>query len=76
MLIETIQVDSLAQNSYHIGSERSGQGSGIDLVRDIDQYTSIASNQGVRITCALETHLHNDFRSGARELAARTQDVF
>ena len=72
MFIETIKVDSLANNSYVVGSEQSGRCAVIDPVRDIDQYTSIASNHGVRITYALETHLHNDFISGARELAAQT----
>ena len=72
MFIETIKVDSLANNSYVVGSEQSGQCAVIDSVRDIDQYTSIASNHGVRIIYALETHLHNDFVSGARELAAQT----
>ena len=72
MFIETIKVDGLSNNSYVIGSEQSGQCVVIDPVRDIDQYTSIASNHGVRITYAMETHLHNDFISGARELAAQT----
>ena len=72
MFIETIKVDSLANNSYVVGSERSGRCAVIDPVRDIDLYTSTASNHGVRITYALETHLHNDFVSGARELAAQT----
>ena len=72
MFIETIKIDSLANNSYVVGSEQSRQCAVIDPVRDIDQYTTIASNHGVRITYALETHLHNDFISGARELAAQT----
>ncbi len=72
MFIETIKVDSLSNQTYVVGSEQSGQCVVIDPVRDIDQYTSIASNHGVQITHALETHLHNDFVSGARELAAET----
>jgi hydroxyacylglutathione hydrolase len=72
VFIETVKVDSLANNSYVVGSERSGRCAVIDPVRDVDQHTSIASNHGVRITHALETHLHNDFISGARELAAQT----
>ena len=72
MFIETIKVDGLSNNSYVVGSEQSGQCAVIDPVRDIDQYTSIAFKHGVRITYALETHLHNDFISGARELAAQT----
>ena len=72
MFIETIKVDSLSNNSYVVGSEQSGRCAVIDPVRDVDQYTSIASRHGVRIAYALETHLHNDFVSGARELAAQT----
>ena len=72
MFIETIKVDSLANNSYVVGSELSGRCAVIDPVRDIDQYTAVASRHGVRIAYALETHLHNDFISGARELAAQT----
>ena len=72
MFIEPIKVEGLANSSYVVGSEQSGRCAVIDPVRDIDQYTSIASNHGVRIAYALETHLHNDFISGARELAAQT----
>ena len=66
MFISTIKVDSLANNSYVVGSEQSGRCAVIDPVRDIDQYTSIAYGHGVCISYALETHLHNDFVSGAR----------
>ena len=72
MFIKTIKVVGLANSSYVIGSEQSGQCAVIDPVRDVDQYTTIASNHGVRISYALETHLHNDFISGVRELAAQT----
>jgi len=72
MFIETIKVDSLSNNSYVVGSEQSGRCAVIDPVRDVDQYTAVASRHGVRIAYALETHLHNDFISGARELAAQT----
>ena len=55
-----------------VGSEQSGQCAVIDPARDIDQYVNIVSKHGVGITYALETHLHNHFISGARELAAQT----
>ena len=70
MFVENIKFSELANNSYMIGSERSGQCAFIDPVRGVDHYTTIAVNHSVRITYALETHLHNDFISGARELAA------
>lgn len=72
MFIETVRIESLANNSYVVGSEQSGWCAVIDPVRDIDHYTAIAANHGVRINYTLETHLHNDFISGARELAAQT----
>ena len=55
MFVETIKVDSLVNNSYVVGSEQSGLCTVIDPVRDIDQYTSIASNHGVHILCAGNT---------------------
>ena len=72
MFIETVRFDSLGNNSYVIGSQQSGQCTVIDPVRDIDHYTSIAANHGVRISDAFETHVHNDFVSGTRELASQT----
>jgi hydroxyacylglutathione hydrolase len=72
MFIEQVRVESLSNTTYVIGSEQSGRCAVIDPVRDIDHYTTIAANHGVRIAYALETHVHNDFISGARELAAQT----
>ena len=72
MFIETVRIQSLSNNSYVVGSEQSGKCAVIDPARDIDQYTNIASNHGGRSVYALETHLHNDFISGVRELAAQT----
>ena len=72
MFVETVRIENLSNNSYVVGSESSGQCVVIDPVRDIDHYTAIASNHGVRIAYVLETHLHNDFISGSRELASQT----
>ncbi len=72
MFIEPVRIASLSNTTYVVGSELSGWCAVIDPVRDIDHYTSIAANHGVRINYALETHVHNDFVSGARELAATT----
>src|SRR5258706_9152200 len=43
----------------------------IDPLRDVDRYRQAAEALSVRITDVLETHLHADFISGARELAAQ-----
>lgn len=72
MFIETVRIESLGNTTYVIGSEQSGLCAVIDPVRDIDHYTTIADRRGTTIKYALETHVHNDFISGARELASKT----
>jgi hydroxyacylglutathione hydrolase len=42
----------------------------IDPVRDVDAYLSRAEALAVKVAHSLDTHLHNDFVSGRRELAA------
>jgi hydroxyacylglutathione hydrolase len=72
VFIEQVKIASLGNTTYVVGSEQSGWCAVIDPVRDVDHYTAIAARHGVRINYALETHVHNDFISGARELAAQT----
>lgn len=42
----------------------------VDPVRDIGQYLEVAAQDCANLSWALETHVHNDFVSGARELVA------
>src|SRR6266851_5326677 len=66
-------VDEGLGNSAHLViSERRGVAALIDPLRDVDQYQAVARREGARITHVFETHIHNDFLSGSRELAART----
>jgi glyoxylase-like metal-dependent hydrolase (beta-lactamase superfamily II) len=44
----------------------------IDPSRDLEQYLSVARRHDWRITHVLDTHLHADHLSGARELVAAT----
>ena len=44
----------------------------IDPQRDIDRFLEVAAEHGVTVTHVLETHMHNDYISGGRDLAART----
>jgi hydroxyacylglutathione hydrolase len=62
--------DGLAQSSYMIASRASGKAAVVDPRRDIDVYLDAARESGVEIVFAIETHVHADFVSGARELAA------
>jgi hydroxyacylglutathione hydrolase len=49
-----------------------GAGTIVDPRRDVDIYLEAARRTNVRITHVVETHLHNDYVSGGRELAALT----
>ena len=60
----------LAHASYLVGSE--GEAAIVDPQRDVDQYIAEAERRGLKIKYVIETHLHADFVSGHRELAART----
>ena len=47
----------------------------VDPERDPAPYLRVAERRGTDITLAAETHLHADFVTGSRELAARGADV-
>ena len=70
MYFQQFYLACLAHASYLIGSE--GEAAVVDPQRDVDQYIEAADEQGLRIKYIIETHLHADFVSGHRELAART----
>ncbi len=72
MYFRHIYEDGLAQASYVIGCQASGEAIVIDPRRDIDVYLDVAEKEGLRIRYVTETHIHADFLSGARELAAAT----
>jgi hydroxyacylglutathione hydrolase len=72
MIVKRFYDDKLAQTSYLIGCGRTGSAVVIDANRDVDQYVRMADAEGVTITDVTETHIHADFVSGSRELAART----
>src|SRR5262249_57097120 len=63
--------EGLAQASFLIGCERTKKAVVIDPRRDASIYTAAAAQSGATIVAAIETHVHADFVSGARELAAK-----
>jgi hydroxyacylglutathione hydrolase len=71
-LIRRFEDSGLGNSSYLIGSRRFHVGAVVDPSRDASRYVSAASRLGLRISDVLETHLHADFLSGAREIAAAT----
>ncbi|WP_020604725.1 MBL fold metallo-hydrolase [Spirosoma spitsbergense] len=72
MFFQHIYDKSLAQGSYLIGCQKTGESIVIDAKRDVDTYLDIARQNGLRITHITETHIHADFLAGSRELAALT----
>jgi hydroxyacylglutathione hydrolase len=63
---------TLAQASHLIGCTDTHRAIVIDANRDIDQYVRAAAAEGLTITHVTETHIHADYVSGSRELAAHT----
>ncbi len=72
MLFQHVYDKSLAQASYLIGCQKAGVAAVIDAKRDVDTYIDIAKQNNMKITHIFETHIHADFLSGSRELAALT----
>ena len=72
MFFQRFYDTKLAQASYLIGCQRTGEAVVVDPNRDVQQYVEAAAKEGLRVTHVTETHIHADFVSGARELAQRT----
>jgi hydroxyacylglutathione hydrolase len=72
MFFQHVYDKSLAQASYFIGCQKAGVAAVIDPKRDIDTYLEIAEQNKMKITHIFETHIHADFLTGSRELAAMT----
>ncbi|MEK4023319.1 MULTISPECIES: MBL fold metallo-hydrolase [Sporosarcina] len=61
--------ESLAQMSYLVGCQQTGEAIVIDPARSIEPYLGMARKKGLKIIAAAETHIHADFVSGSREIA-------
>lgn len=72
MFFRQVYDETLAQASYIVGCQSQGIAAAIDPKRDVDTYLEIAEKEKLKITHIFETHIHADFLSGARELAALT----
>ena len=70
MYFEQFYLGCLAHASYMLASE--GEAVVVDPQRDVDLYLKAAAEHGCVIRHIFETHLHADFVSGHKELAART----
>lgn len=68
MEIVQFVTQSLGDNSYLVVS--GNRAAVIDAQRDVRPYLEAARARGATIEYAFETHVHNDYISGGRELAA------
>jgi len=64
-------VDEGLGNSSYLVDLGDGRALAVDPARDPGPYLAAAGARGLTIAYAAETHLHADFVSGSRELAAR-----
>jgi hydroxyacylglutathione hydrolase len=72
MLLRRFFHPRLAQSSYLIACSATREALVIDPHRDVDLYLGAARAEGVRISAVTETHVHADYLSGSRDLAAQT----
>ena len=70
MKVEQLYTGCLAQGAYYI--ESNGEAAVIDPLREVEAYTNMATERGVKIKYIFETHFHADFVSGHKDLAEKT----
>ena len=71
MQLDQIHLESLGHASYLLASEDTGEALVLDPRRDVDVYLDRARERGYRIRYALDSHQHNDYLSGLKELTQR-----
>ena len=72
MILRRLYDDELAQASYLLGCEATHEAIVVDPNLNLQMYLDAAASEGLTITHVTETHIHADFVSGARALAAAT----
>jgi hydroxyacylglutathione hydrolase len=72
MRLRQFSIEGLGHLSALIADDDAGVAAVVDPRRDVDVYLEAAREDGLRISHVIETHLHNDYVSGGRELAALT----
>jgi hydroxyacylglutathione hydrolase len=70
--LQQFAIEGLGHLSTLIADEATAVAAVVDPRRDVDVYLEAARSGGLAITHVVETHLHNDYVSGGRELAALT----
>jgi glyoxylase-like metal-dependent hydrolase (beta-lactamase superfamily II)/rhodanese-related sulfurtransferase len=68
--VRLLRTPGLGDSSYVLAED--GLGIVIDPQRDIGRFLDEVERMGAQVRYVLETHLHNDYISGGRELARRS----
>jgi len=76
MFFKQIFEPKLAQYTYLIGCQETGEAILIDPMRDVDRYIRQADDEGLKIVAAADTHIHADYLTGLRELAEKGVKIF
>jgi hydroxyacylglutathione hydrolase len=66
----TLRTPGLGDSTYLVSHD--GVGLLVDPQRDVDRFLTAAADRDVELRWVLETHLHNDYVSGAPEAARRS----
>lgn len=69
--VDAIRTPGLGDTTYIL--RHNGVGIVVDPQRDVDRFLDAGNADGLRFRYVLETHVHNDYVSGGRELARRAQ---
>lgn len=73
MLFEQFYLESLGHASYLLADERTGKALVFDPRRDVGAYFELARRKGFTIAYVVDSHGHNDYLSGIREVQSRQQ---
>lgn len=76
MFLRQLEDKGLSQFSYLVGCQKTGEAIVVDPLRDIERYYALAEKEGLKITKAIDTHIHADYLTGLREFANRGVKVY
>ena len=71
LVFERVVSEGIGDISYIMGDNATGLAAVIDPRPDCDAYIQLAREHSVTIRHIIQTHIHEDFVSGVRQLAAR-----